>query len=783
MKAKNIMCKILVLLIFGACSALFGKKEEKLDPVEKKFLEMSQREAKYIGENFPVIVTENSSELGQLAALHFINWIKNNPTGVIALATGKTSEFFIRHLNFYKEHWNEESVQTQLKDFGIDSPNFPESSDLKFVQIDEYFPIDTQKPNSFTYLVNKYYLNTLNLKKENILSMEDTFLPLLKKHGINEVFKDGKIDLQILTKEPMSISDDLQQKAMKDIFTFCSNYEKKIKKWGGIGFFLGDIGPDGRVAFNQQGSWHNSKTRLVKLNYKSAAASAKNFGGIENSVEKYAITVGLETICLNKNAEIIIMASGEAKGPIVASSIESEVSTDLPPTAFNKMKGAKFYITKGTAKYLNGRKHLDYLDAKEIPTSFIDDTFIEIALLKQKPIFNLTIKDLESTPSGIFLSKKIEGNFKELKIKTQKMLIEKLEKKIKLKDTTSILHTSPHHDDIILAYYPFATQLIGTYENYFCTITSGYNSVTNTYLKEHLKEIKKSEKNFAKDILEDYSSLFFLYKKAFKTKSIDTLKHIENSLVAKKIADIYKTSSFTEFSEKLDFLLDYLDKASPEDEVLPEIKSLKGAIRETEEERAWYVSGVPLDNLVNLRSKFHSANFFEQFSKKIDFNPMVKLIEKTNPDIISLALDPEGTGPETHFMTLQMISSAILSANRPNLSIWGYRNIWHKFSFSEANMFLLISQEDIDEFINVFSTCYSTQNPPSFPNPYFDGLFSNHSIQIQKEQLQKLKILLGENFFKRHHDKAIKNAAGLILMKELAPANLLQYAIDLNKQE
>lgn len=782
---RSKMNKIFIYLIFGVCS-VFGKKDDDLksfDLVEKKFLEMSKKEAKYPGENFPVIVTETPSSLGKLAALHFINWIINNPTGVIALSTGKTPEFFIRQLNFYKDHWTEEKVQEELKQFGIDSPSFPNTSDLKFVQMYEYFPIDTQKSNSFTYFVNKYYLNLLQLKKENILSMEDSFLPILKKRGINEVFKEGKIDLQILTKDPMLLSDNLQQKAMKDIFTFCSNYEKKIKKWGGIGFFLVGIGPDGHIASNQSGCWHNCTTRLVKLNYMSAAASAKKFGGIENSIKKYAVTIGLDTFCINKNAEIIIMASGEPKGPIVARSIESGVSTDLPATAFQKMKGAKFYITQSTAKYLNNRKHLDYLDAKELPSSFIDDTLIEIALLKEKPIFKLTIKDLESTPSGIFLSKKIENNFKEAKIKTQKMLIEKLENKIKLKDKTSILHTSPHHDDIALAYYPFATQLIGNYENYFCTITSGFSSVTNSYLKEHLKEIKSHLKTIYKEIQEDYSSIFFLYKKAFKTKSTEKLRQIENCLIAKKISDIFKTSSSSELSEKLDFLTDYLNKSSPGDTDPVEIQSLKGAIRETEEERAWYVSGTPLNNLFHLRSNFYTANYSDSIPEKIDINPIVRLIEKIKPDIISLALDPEGAGPVTHFKSLQMISSAILSLNNPKLSIWGYRNICHKFSFSEATLFFLVSQDEIDTFNNIFTSCYSTQKLPSFPSPYFDGQFSNYATQIQKEQLKKLKILLGENFFKRHHDKSIKNAAGLILMKKLTLSDLSKYATDYTKKE
>ena len=776
------MYKLFICLIFGI-SSVFGKKIDdqiKFDGIEQKFLELSGKEYKYPGENFPVIVTENTSALGKLTALHFINWILKNPAGVVALPTGKTPELFIKYLNFYKKHWQEEKVQNELKEYGIDSPLFPDTSELKFVQIDEFFPIDVTKSNSFYHYIKKYYFKILNLKPENILSMEKCFSPNLKAAGIENVFKNGKIDLQILIKEPMSPADELQQQVIKEIFLFCQEYEKKIKQWGGIGFFLAGIGPDGHIGFNQKGSWHNSKTRLVKLNYSSAAICSRDFGGIENSIDKYAITIGLDTIQMNKNAEIIIIAAGDLKGPIVAKSIESATTTEIPATAFRNMKGSKFYVTKTIAKYLNNRKHLDYIDEEELPSSFIDDTLIEISLLKQKPIFKLTIKDLESTSSGIFLSKKLNNNFKELKLKTQKTLIEKIEKKIKLKEKAIILHTSPHHDDIILSYYPFAIQLIGNHENIFCTITSGFNSVTNSYLKEHIKEIKATS-HFDKLIEEDYPSFFFRYKQAFKKKSSEQQIQIENSIIAKKIIEIFSITSNKEFSSILDFLIDYLNNASPGENDILSIQNLKGAIRETEEQRAWYLSGIPLNNLIHLRSHFYKSSFFDPLVDQNDINQMTELIDKTKPDIISLALDPEGSGPDTHFKSLELISSAILSHKNENISIWGYRNIWQKFSLSEATLFLLVSQEDMDDLNIIFNNCYSTQNNSPFPNPYFNGDFSKYATDMQKEQLIRVKTLLGENFFKKHHDKRIRNAKGLILMKELSLSDLAKFSSPLEK--
>ena len=62
---------------------------------------------------------------------------------------------------------------------------------------------------------------------------------------------------------------------------FCTEYEAKIREMGGIGFFLGGIGPDGHIAFNVQGSDLYSTTRLCEPNYETRAAAATDLGGIE----------------------------------------------------------------------------------------------------------------------------------------------------------------------------------------------------------------------------------------------------------------------------------------------------------------------------------------------------------------------------------------------------------------------------------------------------------------------------------------------------------------------
>ena len=75
--------------------------------------------------------------------------------------------------------------------------------------------------------------------------------------------------------------------------------KRKSAHLGGIGFFLGGIGPDGHIAFNVRGSDHFSTTRLTATNYETQAAAATDLGGIEVSRNRLVITIGLGTITLN----------------------------------------------------------------------------------------------------------------------------------------------------------------------------------------------------------------------------------------------------------------------------------------------------------------------------------------------------------------------------------------------------------------------------------------------------------------------------------------------------
>lgn len=608
--------------------------------------------------------------------------------------------------------------------------------------------------------------------------MRDVYSPTLKKHKIENIFPNGKVDLSIFSKKPITDLEKFQFQVINEINNFCEDYESKIKNWGGIGFFLGGIGPDGHIAFNMKGSFHNSKTRLVKLNYPTAAVSAKDLGGMEYSRDALAVTIGLDTISFNPNAQIVIFAAGEAKANIVAKTIESKQTQNLPATAFQKMKGVRFYLTKSAASKLKNRKHIKYLNKPfdKIPKSFIDETIIDISLLLKKPIKNLEKKDFKISPSGLFLLKNFSNKLEESKNLLQKNLINQIEKNLSLEDL-SILHTSPHHDDIILSYYPIAKTLLQKNKNTFCIFTSGFKAVTNKLTKQKIQKINNLD--FQEVIEKDYLSLLSRYKTTLEPEEKDL---IESLILAKKIMETFSINTEEELHQTLNNFLSYFNNIYPGQKDSSPIQILKGLIRETEEERAWILSGAFLSNILNMRLGFYKGEFFDPSpTLNRDIIPIADLFHNISPNIITVAYDPEGTGPDTHYKVLQTVAEALKLTPSCQATIWGYRNVWHRFSFSEANLFYCISKKEIDETHKLFMNCYDSQKDASFPSFSFDGPFSKLSEKIQKDQLLQLKTLLGESFFKNHHQEKIRNAQGLILLKKMTISEFINSAEDIKK--
>lgn len=104
----------------------------------------------------------------------------------------------------------------------------------------------------------------------------------------------------------------------------CRRYEEKIKSYGGIDLFLGGIGADGHIAFNEPFSSLNSRTREKTLTYDTKVMNSRFFGGNISLVPSTALTVGVQTITDAK--EVIILVNGHSKARALKHTVEDGVS-------------------------------------------------------------------------------------------------------------------------------------------------------------------------------------------------------------------------------------------------------------------------------------------------------------------------------------------------------------------------------------------------------------------------------------------------------------------------
>merc|ERR1712113_284038 len=109
-----------------------------------------------------------------------------------------------------------------------------------------------------------------------------------------------------------------------DLLAECDRYEAKIKAAGGIELFLGGIGPDGHIAFNEPGSSLTSRTRIKTLAYDTVVANARFFDNDISKVPRRALTVGVGTVLDAR--EVLIMVTGINKALALHECIENGVN-------------------------------------------------------------------------------------------------------------------------------------------------------------------------------------------------------------------------------------------------------------------------------------------------------------------------------------------------------------------------------------------------------------------------------------------------------------------------
>ena len=151
--------------------------------------------------------------------------------------------------------------------------------------MDEYVGIPEEHPESYHAFMWKNFFQHIDIKKENV-------------HILN------------------GNASDLEAE--------CKAYEAAIEAVGGIDLFLGGIGPDGHIAFNEPGSSLSSRTRIKTLTTDTIIANSRFFDGDVNQVPKTALTVGVATVMSAR--EVLILVNGHGKARALQQAVEGSIN-------------------------------------------------------------------------------------------------------------------------------------------------------------------------------------------------------------------------------------------------------------------------------------------------------------------------------------------------------------------------------------------------------------------------------------------------------------------------
>ena len=184
--------------------------------------------------------------------------------------------------------------------------------------MDEYVGISEDHPESYHYFMWHHLFSHVDIPKENV-----------------NILNGNAADLE----------------------AECRSYEERIKAAGGIDFFLGGIGPDGHIAFNEPGSSLASRTRIKTLTYDTIKANSRFFDNDMNKVPKTALTVGVGTVMDAR--ELLIIISGYGKARALQKVVEEGVNhmwtvsvLQLHPTAMIVCDDdSTMEVKVGTVKY------------------------------------------------------------------------------------------------------------------------------------------------------------------------------------------------------------------------------------------------------------------------------------------------------------------------------------------------------------------------------------------------------------------------------------------------
>ena len=472
----------------------------------------------------------------------------------------------------------------------------------------------------------------------------------------------------------------------EEVDAYCEAYEQRILDAGGIDLQLLGIGRTGHIGFNEPGSGRNSRTRLISLDHITITDAASDFFGEEN-VPRKAITMGVGSILAAR--ELVLMAWGEGKAPIVKEAVEGPLTDSIPATYLQEHDNVKVILDDASSAKLTRIDIPWTIQTVKWTMEMTHKAVLWLSRTVDLPLLKLTNRHYAEHGMGDLLALE-EGGAYDINLR----IFADIQKSItgwpggKLNSDPNrfperpfpekkrVIIFSPHPDDDVISMGGTFIRLVDQgHEVHVAYQTSGNIAVFD-----------EDVVRFA-DFAADYTEAFDLAG----AKTADLLSGVRES-IANKI---------------------------PGEVDSPSVQAIKGLIRRGEAKAACRYVGIPDENM-----HFQDLPFYE--TGKVRKSPLgpedikitVDLLNKIKPHQVFAAgdlSDPHGT----HRTCLNAVFQALEECKKESWIddcwLWLYRGAWQEWALHETDMAVPISPDELLRKRRAIFKHQSQKDRPLFP--------------------------------------------------------------------
>ena len=513
--------------------------------------------------------------------------------------------------------------------------------------LDEYYPMDPEDLQSYHRFMRENFFDHVDIPSENI------HIPR------------GDI--------PRAELDD-----------YCVAYEHAIRRAGGMDLILLGIGRSGHIGFNEPGSARDTRTRIIVLDEITLKDAASDFFGEEN-VPREAITMGVGTILSAR--EVILMATGEHKAPVVRQAVEDEPSNYVTASYLQLHPSASIYLDAAAAGDLTRERTPWLVRPVEWDPEMSKRAVIWLSEQLPKAIMRLDAADFYNNHLHDLLH--AHDGVDEL----CRDVFEDLRRRVLYRDglftKKRVIVFSPHPDDDVISMGGMLDKLVrNENEVTVAYMTNGSVAVFDSDVRRYLRFVGMSP---------DVFGIEAGAREAIHSR----MREIEA----------------------------FLDRKAPGEVDIEEVQAIKAHIRYAEAMAAIEVMGLDDENARFLDLPFYKTGRVRKDPiGEHDVEIVRNLLQEIRPDHIFVAgdlSDPHGT----HRMCYEAIRRALeryrggsgdghVNSDRKPPMVWLYRGAWQEWEIHRADVFLPLSKADVDRKIEAIFKHESQKDRAMFPGAY-----------------------------------------------------------------